>query len=88
LLAFNRYEGSEGPESPGLDEVRLRSGDVLLIQSSQENLMALKESADFLVLDGTINLPRTRKAPIALATIIGVVALAAARIMPIEISGL
>lgn len=88
LLAFNRYEGSEGPESPGLDEVRLRSGDVLLIQSSQENLAHLKESADFLVLDGTINLPRTRKAPIALITITSVVALAAARIMPIEISAL
>jgi di/tricarboxylate transporter len=88
LLAFNRYEGTEDRESPGLDEVRLRVGDVLLIQSSPENLMELKESADFLILDGSINLPRTRKAPIALATIIGVVALAAFRIMPIEISAL
>jgi di/tricarboxylate transporter len=48
----------------------------------------LKESADFLVLDGSINLPRTRKAPIALATIIGVVIFAAFRIMPIETSAL
>ena len=88
LLAFNRYEGMEGRESPGLDEVRLRSGDVLLIQSSPENLMELKESSDFLVLDGSINLPRTRKAPIALATIIAVVAFAAFKIMPIEISAL
>jgi di/tricarboxylate transporter len=88
LLAFNRFEGMEGPESPGLDQVRLRSGDVLLIQSTQDNLANLKESADFLVLDGSINLPRTRKAPIALLTIIGVVALAAFRIMPIEISAL
>ncbi|MFT7564216.1 MAG: di/tricarboxylate transporter [Bacteroidia bacterium] len=88
LLAFNRYEGMEGRESPGLDEVRLRSGDVLLIQSSPDNLMQLKESADFLILDGSINLPRTRKAPIALATIIAVVAFAAFRIMPIETSAL
>ena len=88
LLAFNRFEGMEGRESPGLDEVRLRSGDVLLIQSSPENLAELKESSDFLVLDGSINLPRTRKAPIAMATIIAVVALAAFRIMPIEISAL
>ena len=88
LLAFNRFEGMESRESPGLDEVRLRTGDVLLVQSSLENLAELKGSSDFLVLDGSINLPRTRKAPIALATIFGVVALAALRIMPIEISAL
>ena len=88
LLAFNRYEGMEGRESPGLDEVRLRAGDVLLIQSSPNNLMELKESADFLILDGSINLPRTRKAPIALATIIAVVSFAAFRVLPIEISAL
>ncbi len=88
LLAFNRFEGMEGRESPGLDEIRLRTGDVLLVQSTPENLADLKGSPDFLVLDGSIELPRTRKAPLALATIIGVVALAALRIMPIEISAL
>jgi di/tricarboxylate transporter len=88
LLAFNRFEGMEDRESPGLDEVRLRTGDVLLVQSTLENLLKMKSTSDFLVLDGSIKLPRTRKAPIALATIIGVVALAAFRIMPIEISAL
>jgi di/tricarboxylate transporter len=88
LLAFNRFEGMEEREAPGLDEVRLRTGDVLLVQSSLENLAALKSSTEFLVLDGSINLPRTRKAPIALATIVAVVALAAFRVMPIEISAL
>jgi di/tricarboxylate transporter len=88
LLAFNRFEGMEERESPGLDEVRLRTGDVLLVQSSPENLVALKSSSEFLILDGSIKLPRTRKAPIAMATIIAVVALAAFRVMPIEISAL
>jgi di/tricarboxylate transporter len=88
LLAFNRFEGMEERASPGLDDVRLRTGDVLLVQSSLQNLAALKASTEFLVLDGSINLPRTRKAPIALTTIIAVVALAAFRIMPIEISAL
>jgi di/tricarboxylate transporter len=88
LLAFNRLEGSQERETPGLDEERLRSGDVLLVQSTPENFEQLKETSDFLVLDGTIKLPRTRKAPIALVTIIGVVALAATRIMPIEISAM
>ena len=88
LLAFNRFEGMEERESPGLDDVRLRTGDVLLVQSTLENLAKLKTSSDFLVLDGSIKLPRTRKAPIALLTIIGVVALAALNVMPIEISAL
>ena len=88
LLAFNRFEGMEERESPGLDETRLRTGDVLLVQSTLENLVSLKQIPDFLILDGSINLPRARKAPIALAVITGVVALAAAKIMPIEISAL
>lgn len=88
LLAFNRFEGMEERESPGLDETRLRAGDVLLVQSTLQNLAQLKQSSDFLILDGSINLPRARKAPLALAVIVGVVALAAAKIMPIEVSAL
>ena len=86
LLAFNRFEESQERKSPGLDEMQLRSGDVLLVQSTPENLGELKETADFLVLDGSIQLPSTRKAPIALATILGVVALTASKVMPIEVS--
>jgi len=88
LLAFNRFDGMEERESPGLEETRLRAGDVLLVQSTLQNLAELKQSSDFLILDGSIHLPRTRKAPIALAVITGVVALAALRVMPIEISAL
>ncbi len=88
LLAFNRFEGMEERESPGLDETRLRTGDVLLVQSTLENLAELKQSPDLLILDGSIKLPRAGKAPIALAVITGVVALAAAKVMPIEISAL
>ena len=86
LLAFNRLSGMEDRGSPGLDEVRLRTGDVLLVQASPAKLNELKSSNDFLVLDGSINIPHTRKAPIALLTLVGVVALAAFRVMPIEIS--
>jgi di/tricarboxylate transporter len=88
LLAFNRYEDSQARKSPGLDEMQIRSGDVLLVQSTPENLRELKETADFLILDGSIQLPSTKKAPIALATMLGVVALAALDIMPIEISAI
>jgi di/tricarboxylate transporter len=86
LLAFDRYEESQERKSPGLDEVQLRSGDVLLVQSTPENLRELKETADFLVLDGSIQLPSTRKAPLALAIMLAVVTFAALDVLPIEIS--
>ena len=54
LLALNRYEESQERISPGLDEIQLRSGDVLLVQSTPENLAVLKETNDFLVLDNLI----------------------------------
>ena len=88
MLAFNRFDELGDRETSGVEDVVLRSGDVLLVQATPERLAELKAGYDFLVLDGSVNLPHTRKAPIALATIIGVVALAAARIMPIEISAL
>jgi di/tricarboxylate transporter len=88
LLALNRYEESKERISPGLDEIELRSGDVLLVQSTPANLHSLKETSEFLILDGSVTLPSTRKAPIALATIIGVVVLAATRVLPIEVSAL
>ncbi len=88
LLALNRYESRQDSRSPGLDEIELRSGDVLLVQSTQENLNQLKETAEFLVLDGGVKLPSTRKAPLALVILVTAVALAAANIMPIEISAL
>jgi len=40
------------------------------------------------VLDGSISLPRTRRAPVALLTMAAVIAVSASRLMPIEISAL
>lgn len=86
LLALHRFEEARERKAPGLEDIPLRAGDVLLVQSTLLNLRQLKETADFLVLDGSIKLPSTRKAPLALLTITGVVVLAAFNIMPIEIA--
>jgi di/tricarboxylate transporter len=86
VLAFNRYEDSQERKSPGLDEVQLQAGDVLLVQSTPENLRELKHAPDFLVLDGSFQLPSTRKAPLALAIMLAVVALAAFKVLPIEVA--
>ncbi|MFW5927125.1 MAG: SLC13 family permease, partial [Wenzhouxiangella sp.] len=86
LLALHRFNREEQTRSTGLDNIVLRSGDVLLVQSSAERLDRLKEGGDLLVLDGSVNLPKTSKAPLALAIMAGVVAMAAFGILPIAIS--
>jgi di/tricarboxylate transporter len=88
LLALNRFEESQERKSPGLDEMQLQAGDVLLVQSTPENLRELKQAPDFLVLDGSFQLPSTRKAPLALLTMLTVIALAAFKVLPIEIAAL
>ncbi|NBB93150.1 MAG: SLC13 family permease [Gammaproteobacteria bacterium] len=86
LLALHRYNREDQTRSTGLDNTVLRSGDVLLVQSPSSRLNQLKEGGDLLVLDGSVNLPKTSKAPIALIIMAAVVAVAALGILPIAIS--
>lgn len=86
LLALHRFNRDEQTRSTGLDNTVLRSGDVLLVQSSANRLDRLKDSGDFLVLDGSISLPKTSKAPIALGIMVAVVTVAALGILPIAVS--
>ena len=68
--------------------IRLRAGDVLLVQGSGEAIAKLKDSGSMLVLDGTTDLPHPHNAKRALA-IMGFVVLAAALgFMPISVSAL
>jgi len=64
----------------------LRSGDVLLTQGPPARINALKLEAGLLVLDGTLDLPRTRKAPIAIAIMVAVVVTAAMNVLPISLA--
>ena len=67
-------------------DIRLRAGDVLLVQGPREQIASLKKEKDFLVLDATMDLPFTRKAPLALLIMVGVVLTAALGLLPIAIS--
>jgi len=67
---------------------KLRSGDVLLVQGPMSRVDLLKREAGVLVLDGTLDLPRTRKAPVAVAIMVLVVTFAALDWLPIAISSL
>lgn len=89
LQALHRFDDHEQPSDSSrpqsLDNTVLRSGDVLLVQAPEEQLERLKSGGDLLVLDGSINLPKTAKAPLALTIMATVVVVAAFGILPITV---
>jgi len=87
-LALHRARVPSSLVTGDLNMVRLRAGDVLLVQGSSEAISNLKDSGSMLVLDGTTQLPHTHRAKRAL-TVMGFVILAAAfGIMPIAVSAI
>jgi len=66
--------------------VRMNVGDVLLVQGNRERIAELKRSGELLVLDATSDLPTTKRAPLALLIMAGIVSVAALGLLPIAIS--
>ena len=87
ILAMYRPSDEDSLEGE-IPDRELRSGDVLLMQGPPSRMVALKREPGLLVLDGTLDLPRTRKAPVAILIMAAVVLLAAFRVLPIAMSSL
>lgn len=87
-LALHRARTPSGQVSSDLNSVRLRAGDVVLVQGSRAAIDELKASGTMLVLDGTISLPHTHRAKRALGTMAFVVFAAAVGLLPIAVSAL
>lgn len=88
VLALHRAGWRREAVRAGVHDIVLRVGDVLLIQGPREQIAALRRSGEALVLDATADLPTTRRAPIALAIMVGIVLVAALGWMPIAVSAL
>ncbi len=89
VVILAMYRPSDEASLAGeIPDRQLRSGDVLLLQGSPERTAALKSEAGLLVLDGTLELPRTRKAPLAILIMASVVLLAAFRVLPVSMASL
>ncbi|MEX1023799.1 MAG: SLC13 family permease [Planctomycetota bacterium] len=72
-----------------LRSLRVQSGDVLLIQGALESMHNLQETGDVLIIDGVERqLRNPRRAPLAIAVLIAVVALAAFGVAPIVVLAL
>lgn len=79
-----RRPGRERPVDP--DETTLRPGDVVLVRGHKDSVEALGTSPGVLMLDAMLELPHTRRAPIALAIMTGVIAIAATGILPMVLA--
>ncbi len=67
-------------------DVPLKSGDVLLVQGTIEHIGDLRAIPDVMPLDTRVQLPRSPRAPHALAIMASVVVLAATKILPIHVA--
>lgn len=88
VLALHRAGRDIWRAQEEIHEVILNPGDVLLVQGPRDQLKRLKQSTEFLVLDSTIELPRTEQAGLALTILLMVVGVAATGIMPIAIAAI
>ena len=87
-VALHRAGAAMDTKRKGLGGITLQVGDVLLVQGTVAQISKLKRRGEVLVLDATTDLPHTKKAPIALLIMAGIVTAAATGIMPIGISAL
>jgi len=88
VLGLHRVGRHDWKDHEEIKDITLQSGDVLLVQGKRENIRELKMSREFLVLDASEEVPGTKKAPIALATMFSVVGVSALGIVPIAISSM
>ncbi|HUG99629.1 MAG TPA: SLC13 family permease [Gammaproteobacteria bacterium] len=83
-----RRARSPGAEVADIGETFLRAGDIVLVQGSGRSLEAIKLLVNVLVVDGSLDLPYTRKAWVAAAIVVAVVLVAALGLLPIGTAAL
>jgi len=88
VLALHRAGKDIWKQGEEIMDVILEQGDVLLVQGSKDEISKLKRSTEFLVLDASEEVPKTKRAPLALFILAAVVVTAAFGLLPIAISSL
>ncbi|NGP52850.1 SLC13 family permease [Thioalkalivibrio sp. XN8] len=86
-LAIHRATAAGMSEVTGdFEDAILQAGDVILVQGPPDRIRELRTSGSMLVLDGRMDLPKTSRAPLALALALGVVVTAGAGWLPISVA--
>jgi di/tricarboxylate transporter len=87
-LAVHRGRIADIPPGADTEALRLRAGDVILVQGPRQDIADLRSGGSMLVLDGTVDLPHTDRARLALLIMVGVVVSNATGLVPISIGAL
>jgi di/tricarboxylate transporter len=69
-----------------IGNIPLMIGDILLVQGPREQITELKKRAGLLILDATVDLPFSKKAPLAMLIMQGIILTAAFGLLPIALS--
>ncbi len=88
ILGIHRSGAEKALEAEDLRDVVLHAGDILLLQGPKERIRDIKLTGDLMVFDATVDLPHSRKAPVALGIMALVVAAAAFKLLPIAAAAL
>jgi di/tricarboxylate transporter len=83
VIGVNR-PGETTPIDP--TDALLRPGDAILLRGPATGIDQLRSSPGIMILDATVQLPHTRRAPVALAIMAGVIALAAGKLLPMVLA--
>jgi di/tricarboxylate transporter len=88
ILGIHLARQTRQPRAQEGAESKMAEGDIVLATGSLPNLQNLARSENLLMLEGSKELPRTVKAPLALAIMAGAVVPASIGLIPIAISAL
>ena len=88
VVALHRAGKAMETGRNSIGNIKLKIGDVLLVQGETEQIQSLKAKKGLLIIDGAESLPQTSKAPLALVTLCIVVLTSAFGLLPIEISSI
>lgn len=88
IVAFYRAGHRQSDDAKEVADRILSVGDVLLVQGAADKLAALRGQTGMLVIDGSVWLPRTRRAPIAMAILGAVIASVALHWLPMYLAAL
>lgn len=88
VLALHRLNKPTESINEKLSKITLHRGDILLVQGTRENLNLIKQDTKLLVLDNIVDYVPSRKGPLAIATMVMVIMLAALQVLPISVSAL
>jgi di/tricarboxylate transporter len=86
LLMLGIHREQDVPSDPDIRHWLVHPGDVLLVQGPSRQVDGARRDGEMLALDGSVSLPRTSKAPVAIGIMLAVVATAATGAVPIAVA--